>query len=282
MATYSLSGSGTQTLTSGTGALYVTISTLPDGAGHGDASPTDYYGIGAIRPGNATAYWEPFAVIGGPQWMPIPSGTTRIGYAFVSSAVVSVAEVAGSSPLAFPLASLPDVALASVADAQVLAYQASTSKWINATPTGGGGSGSGSDVLLLNYVPTTDLANSTSYASNTWAALGASSTFTTTAATNVEIVVGGSLQAQSSGALVAFRLLIDGTGTRTLGGNVQASGAFFNPLAGIGAYVATGLSVGSHTVQLQLRPNGSATNIWCRPSSQPDIEALYIRVWQRG
>lgn len=139
MATYSLSGSGTQTLTTGTGALYVTITTLPSGSGHGDANPTDYYGIGLIRPGNATAYWEPFAVIGGPQWMPVPYGTTRIGYALLDGAVVSAVEVAGSSPLAFPLASLPDVALASVADAQVLTYQASSSKWINATPTGGGG-----------------------------------------------------------------------------------------------------------------------------------------------
>lgn len=141
MATYSLSGTGTQTLTTGTGALYVSITTLPTGSGDGGANPTDYNGIGFVRPGNATAFWEPFPIIGGPQWLPLPAGTTRIGYVLFNSAVASAVEVAGSSPLAFPLASLPDVAIASVADAQVLAYQASTSKWINATPTGGGGGG---------------------------------------------------------------------------------------------------------------------------------------------
>jgi len=111
---------------------------LPAASGNGGANPADYYGLGLIRPGNATAFWEPFSVIGGPQWMPLPAGTTRIGYALFSGAVVSVAEVAGASPLAFPLASLPDVAIASVSDAQVLAYSSASSKWINATPTGGG------------------------------------------------------------------------------------------------------------------------------------------------
>jgi len=162
MATYSLSGTGTQTLTAGTGALYVTITTLPSGSGNGGANPADYYGIGLIRPGNATAFWEPFPVIGGPQWMPVPAGTTRIGYALFDGAEISVAEVSGSSPLAFPLASLPDVALASVADAQVLTYQASTSKWINATPTGGGG-GSGSLTTL-----STNLTSDLSCPNSTW------------------------------------------------------------------------------------------------------------------
>lgn len=141
MATYSLTGSGVQTLTPGTGALYVSITTLPTAAGKGGANPDDYYGIGFIRPANAIAFWEPFSICGGPQWLPLPSGSTRFGYVLNGGAVASAVEVLGSSPLAFPLASLPDVALASVADAQVLAYQASSSKWINATPTGGGGGG---------------------------------------------------------------------------------------------------------------------------------------------
>ena len=138
MATYTLSGQGTQTLSASVTALHVTISTIPTGSGHGDSNPTDYWGVGSLRPGNATAFWEPFIVCGGPQWLPVPFGTTRLGYSFASGAVVSVVEVFAAYPLAVPLSAAPDVALSSVADAQVLAYQASSSKWINATPTGGG------------------------------------------------------------------------------------------------------------------------------------------------
>ena len=165
MATYSLSGSGTQTLTTGVTALHVTISTLPAGAGHGLASPTDYWGIGSLRPGNATAFWEPFVICGGPQWLAVPFGTTRLGYAFADTAVVSVAEVFGSYPLSTPLAGLPDVALSSPADAQVLAYQASSSKWINATPTSGGGGGSGAFTLITRQTVTGSAATTITFSS---------------------------------------------------------------------------------------------------------------------
>lgn len=141
MATYTLSGSGTQALTAGVVALHITITTLPASAGNGGASPLDYYGVGSLRPGNAAAFWEPFTICGGPQWMPVPFATTRLGYALRGNAVVSVVEVYAPAPLVFPLALLPDVAIASPADTQVLTYQSSTAKWINAAAAGGGGGG---------------------------------------------------------------------------------------------------------------------------------------------
>lgn len=148
MATYSLSGAGTQALSAGVTALNVTVTTLPANAGQGGATPADYYGVGSLRPGNAAAFWEPFNVCGGPQWMPVPYGSTRLGYAITQGAVVSVVEVFTSPPFAFPLALLPDVALSSPADTQVLTYQATTSKWINAAAASGGGGGSAGLVLL--------------------------------------------------------------------------------------------------------------------------------------
>jgi len=132
-------------------ALTLTVTTLPAATGNGAANPADYYGLGALRAGNATAFWEPFAIVGGPQWIPLPYGTTRLGYAFLHGAAASVVEVFGSSPLAFPLSTLPDVSLGSLVDAQVLAYQATSGKWINATPTGGGGgSGGTTDATLID------------------------------------------------------------------------------------------------------------------------------------
>lgn len=252
MATYSLSGTGTQTLTSGTGALYVSITTLPIGSGHGGANPTDYYGIGTIRPGNATAYWEPWPVIGGPQWIPVPAGTTRIGYALTDTAVVSVVEVAGSSPLAFPLASLPDVALASVADAQVLTYQASSSRWINATPTGGGG-GASAWQRLTTYSVTADQSNISIPSSFVWTNLGWSQfSFTVPSGVLLTLVaVTGVCRWGSAVDRLALRAVMDSTnGTPYQGANVWTSGSNISMgLSNTFAYWS--LAAGSHTFKLQ-------------------------------
>lgn len=143
MATFSLSGTGTHTLSAGTTALHVTITTLPASAGHGDASPADYYGVGLLRLGDGTAYWDPYPVSGGPQWLPVPYGASVVGYSLLGGAVISITEVTASSPLAVPLSGLPDVAIGSPADTQVLTYQGSSGHWINAAAPSGGGGGTG-------------------------------------------------------------------------------------------------------------------------------------------
>jgi hypothetical protein len=139
MATYALTGTGQQTLTAGTVALHITITTPPTIGGHGYANPPDYYAVGYLRPGDGTGFWDPYPICGGPQWMPLPYATTVLAYALLNAAAVSVAEVAAPAPLAFPLASLPDVAISSPSATQVLTYNGT--RWANAAPTGGGGGG---------------------------------------------------------------------------------------------------------------------------------------------
>jgi hypothetical protein len=143
MSTYSLSGTGIQALSANVTAVHVTITTLPVPAGMGSANPTNYFHVCMLRFGDASGFFDAVPVAGGPQWLAVPNGTTRLGYACQGGSVISVAEVIGGTPpFGGPgaLSSLSDVALASPADTQVLTYQASSSKWINAAASGGGGS----------------------------------------------------------------------------------------------------------------------------------------------
>lgn len=142
MASYSLSGTGVQALSAGVTALHVTISTLPAQPILGTANPGNYGGVAMLRLGDGTGFFQALPVEGGPQWLAVPNGCTQLGYAVQPGAAISVAEVLGGvPPFGGPgsLASLSDVALASLADAQVLTYHTATSKWINATPAGGSG-----------------------------------------------------------------------------------------------------------------------------------------------
>jgi hypothetical protein len=146
MATYSLSGAGVQALSAGVTAAHVTITTTPTNVGSGSANPANYYHIALLRFGDATGYFDAVPVVGGPQWLAVPVGTTRLGYACQNGAVISFAEVIGGSrPFggADALSSLSDVALTSPADTQLLTYQASSAKWINANAPSGGSGGAG-------------------------------------------------------------------------------------------------------------------------------------------
>jgi hypothetical protein len=96
VATYSLSGTGIQTLTANTTSIYLTITTLPIGTEAGAAHPPDYYDVGQIRLGDATGFFDAIVVVGGPQWIGLPIGCTRVGYAF-GDAVVSMQEVIGGT-----------------------------------------------------------------------------------------------------------------------------------------------------------------------------------------
>lgn len=95
MSTYSLSGSGIQTLTANTTALHIDVTTVPGEAGTGRSNPTAHYDIGLIRFGDATGFWAPIPIVGGPQWQGVPIGTTRIGYAFLHGATADISEVIG-------------------------------------------------------------------------------------------------------------------------------------------------------------------------------------------
>lgn len=182
MATYSLSGSGVQALSANVTALHVTITTSPANAGAGGGNPAIAYGIATLRMGDATGYFDAVPVVGGPQWLAVPAGTTRIGYDLAGAAVLSVEEVIGGIPPfggGGALAGLSDVALASPSDTQVLTFQASTSKWINANPASGGGGGAltTASINLTSDISgvTTTWTNllSLSLAAGTWLAWGA-------------------------------------------------------------------------------------------------------------
>lgn len=278
VATYTLSATGVQALSANVTAFHVTISTPPLNPGSGAANPLDYYGIGFLRPGDASAFWDPFAISGGPQWLPCPFGATRVGYSLLNGAVVSLVEVFGPSPLAVPLAQLPDVALSSPADTQVLTYQASSSKWINAAaPTGGGGGGSGIGHLLLDAAPSGDLSGTfvispgswTDWPSTHWPA----QSFTVTAASvPLLIVLGGqawfdipSNNVQSSG----IRVQIDGATNLQIGGAYAPNDGRANPFTG--TRLISGLTAASHTIKIQMYGGNSQTyNLRYTPSTRPE------------
>jgi hypothetical protein len=99
---YSLSGSGTQTLSAGVTALVI-VPTLPANYGAGRASPTNYYDLGLIRPGSANGFLPALPVDAPTQWLPLPIGTDRIGYAFLHGSSAVVTEIFSTSPLSSPL-----------------------------------------------------------------------------------------------------------------------------------------------------------------------------------
>lgn len=103
MSTYTLSGTGTQTLSAGVGALHVHLSSIPVTAGIGRANPTNYYGdTGAIRPGDGTGWWRAQFMDAVDSWIPIPTGSTRIGYWFAPGVTATVVEVIGPNPFEGP------------------------------------------------------------------------------------------------------------------------------------------------------------------------------------
>jgi hypothetical protein len=161
VATYSLTGSGTQALSSNVTALHISATTIPTNIGTGNANPINYYSLALLRLGDATGFMPAVQLEASPAWLAVPAGSTRLGYACLGGSALSVVEVIGGTPPfggTASLAGLSDVALASPADTQILTYQASSAKWINANaPSGGGSSPSGSMVLLS----TTFLASNT-------------------------------------------------------------------------------------------------------------------------
>jgi collagen triple helix repeat protein len=103
MATYGpLSDTGTQALTSGTGALHVHVDTLPPGYGSGSGHPTTLYQVGLLRVGDGTAWWQAIPISAVDFWMGVPNGATEFGYSVDAGGVIHVTEVIGANPFAGP------------------------------------------------------------------------------------------------------------------------------------------------------------------------------------
>lgn len=86
-----------QPLTPGTAALHVTIATPPARGRAGRANPTNYFDVALLRFGDGVGFGDEQPVTGGPQWLAVPTGTTQVGYACLTGAVLTVAEVAGAA-----------------------------------------------------------------------------------------------------------------------------------------------------------------------------------------
>lgn len=289
MASYTLSGTGTQALSTNVTAAHVTINTPGSLSGIGRANPLSRYDVALLRFGDGTGFWAPVAVNGGPQWIGVPAGTTEVGYSVFGAASLTFAEVIGGSPpfgTSTPsLEQLTDVSVSGVSNGQVLEWDSASSLWKNQTLATGGTPTLGNVTKVqLDYVASTDLANGTSLSSGfTWTDLSANQSFTVDLNTStLWISVGGCvLLAGSANDNIATRIVIDSAGTPQnviIGRQQQLSASgWTNALAASQRVPITGLSAASHTVKVQVasRLGGS---FYCLASSSPESYGLRIIV----
>ena len=150
-----------------------------------------------------------------------------------------------------------------------------------ATPTA---PSTGGDKLLLNYSASADVGASIAMAANTWTNIGPQLSFTTdsaTAAVEIALSIGAWCGPTAAGTpVIGGGVLIDGTTRYNWGGSTATSSAYNSPFAGGGPIAVTGLSVGTHTLQVQAR-SSQASVLGCQPATYPQ-SSFIVRVWQRG
>lgn len=93
MSTYTLSGTGVQTLTAGCTQLSISITTHSSRSTTGAANPSNYFQEGLLRFGNANGYYHALPVDAATQLVTVPNQSDRLGYALIGGAVISVVEV---------------------------------------------------------------------------------------------------------------------------------------------------------------------------------------------
>jgi hypothetical protein len=107
VATYTISGSGTQTLNANVGALHFHFASVPTTSNFGHANPRNVYGLALFRAGDGTAWFPAKACDAEDFWLPLPTGTTELGYAIFGGVSCTATEVFGTSPLAVtPISSI--------------------------------------------------------------------------------------------------------------------------------------------------------------------------------
>ncbi|HXI15132.1 MAG TPA: hypothetical protein VNM48_02085 [Chloroflexota bacterium] len=139
------------------------------------------------------------------------------------------------------------------------------------------------NVLQLNYIATTNIANLSAIAAATWTDLGTNQSFTVAGPTSlVSIEVGGNVGGVSpaSASGIAARIVIDSAGVAPINaifsGGFSYASQYTNFFAGAKPIKVTGLAAGSHTVKVQLW-SAIAGTVICRPTT--DIaESLLISV----
>lgn len=85
--------------------------------------------------------------------------------------------------------------------------------------------------------------------------------------------------AASQGGVSMVRLLIDGTTAKTLGGeNHEVPSSYQSPFAGVAPMRFQGLTIGTHTVRVQIHTRAPAKVAYLRAVSVPQLEFLAIQV----
>lgn len=97
MASFSVSGSGTHTLSANTTALHVHVDTDSDVSSDGRANPTNRFHVGLLRAGDGTGWWRAWPIDANDAWFGLFQGVDRIGYALEGGAAITVTEVIGGS-----------------------------------------------------------------------------------------------------------------------------------------------------------------------------------------
>ena len=95
MASYSLSGSGQQSLTPGTAFLQITVTALGSGYSTGIAVPTNYYHLGEFRLGSGGFFYPTIPLDATAQLIAVPAGVDTLGYVMRNTQTVTVLEVPG-------------------------------------------------------------------------------------------------------------------------------------------------------------------------------------------
>jgi hypothetical protein len=91
MATYTLSGTGDQTLAT-PGSLAITVTVFPATPRQGSAHPTNYYQLGQLRLATAHGYLPAFSLDALNMLVPCPDGIISIGYALDPGTTITVEE----------------------------------------------------------------------------------------------------------------------------------------------------------------------------------------------
>lgn len=95
MASYGLTGTGTQAITLGTKLMRVTVETYPLNYGTGRATPQNLYDIALLRFAVNGSWYPPVPVVGGPQAVPVPDLADTIGWTCFGATALLVEETVG-------------------------------------------------------------------------------------------------------------------------------------------------------------------------------------------
>jgi len=270
VATYTLSGSGVQTLNANVGALHVHFGTIPTSASIGHANPSNYYGLALIRAGDGTGYFPTIALDSADQWLGLPVGTTQIGYAIMGGVSITVTVVFGSSPLVSPtpsLGSLTDVLVSGASNGDLLTWVSSASKWENKPPS----------------APSLTFVKSTLAADVTLTTSGTLVNILTVALTPGTWLIWGPILFQNATSLqIAMWHITDGTTIFGSGDNVMATGS--QDYQNMVWAVVTPASNTTYTLQATINASSSTKvlastrsgNVWARQPISTELMALKL------